>query len=97
LVCRSAIQSQARRDDVLLPDVDKRQYQAEATVSWIVTGYWALTLVLVWWTPWVEIAWFLTIAVGTAGRFVSRRPVSGTGNEQAEERGKQPPRRPSAD
>jgi hypothetical protein len=93
LACRSAIQSQARRDDVLLPDVDKRQYQAEATVSWIVTGYRALTLVLVWWTPWVEIAWFLTIAVGTASRIVSRRAVAGTGNEQAKEGGKQPPRR----
>jgi len=83
LASRSAIQTQARRHDVLLPDVDKRQYQAEATVSWIVTGYWALTLVLVWWTPWVEIAWFLTIAVGTAGRIVSRRAIARTGNERA--------------
>jgi uncharacterized membrane protein len=74
LACRSAMQSRAARDGVLRPEVDMRRYQADVTVSWIVTGYWAATLVLVWWTPWVEIPWFLTAAVGTVGRIASRRP-----------------------
>jgi hypothetical protein len=78
LVCRSAIQSRASRDHVLQPQVDVRRYQAEARVSWIVTGYWALTVLLVWWTPWVEIAWFLTGVVGSAGRFVGRWPAART-------------------
>jgi uncharacterized membrane protein len=74
LTCRSAVQSLASRGDVLLPYVDKRQYQITAIVSWIVTGYWALTLVLVWWTPWVAIAWFLTSAVASVvGLIVKRR------------------------
>jgi uncharacterized membrane protein len=76
LVCRSAIQSLAARDDVLRPDIDVRRYRADTIVSWVVTGYWALTLALVWWTPWVEIAWFLTSAVGAAGRIIGRRSAS---------------------
>jgi uncharacterized membrane protein len=55
LVCRSAIQSRAASDHVLLPKIDLRQYRANTTVSWVVAGYWTLTLALVWWTPWVEI------------------------------------------
>jgi uncharacterized membrane protein len=73
LAVRSALQSRAARDGVLQPEVDLRRYQAEAVVSWIVTGYWAVTLLLVWWTPWVEIPWFLTPAIGTVARFASRR------------------------
>jgi uncharacterized membrane protein len=81
LVCRSAIQSQAARDDVLLPEVGARMHRADVTVSWIVTGYWALTLVLVWWTPWVEIPWSLTVAVGAAGRMISRRSAAGEADQ----------------
>jgi len=77
LLCRSAIQSLASRDDVLLPHIDKRQYRLTTTVSWIVTGYWALTLVLVWWTPWVAIPWFLTSAVASVvGWIVNRRTAA---------------------
>jgi uncharacterized membrane protein len=73
LASRSAMQGRAVRDGVLRPEVDLRQYQADAVVSWIVTAYWAATLLLVWWTPWVEIPWFLTPAVGTAARLAGRR------------------------
>jgi uncharacterized membrane protein len=76
LVSRSAIQSRAALDGVLGPAVDKARYEAEATVSWIVTGYWAATLAFVWWTPWVEIPWFLTAAVGTGCRGFIRRAAS---------------------
>jgi uncharacterized membrane protein len=86
LVCRSAIQSRAARDDVRLPDVDKRRYQAEVTVSWLVTAYWGLTLALVWWTPWVEIPWLLTAAVGSAGRIATRRSAAAARGQQARER-----------
>jgi TMEM175 potassium channel family protein len=81
LVCRSAIQSRAARDHALLPQVDMHRYLAEARVSWIVTGYWALTVLLVWWTPWVEIAWFLTGVVGSAGRLVGRWPAARAADE----------------
>lgn len=74
LACRSAIESGAGRGDVLLPDVDKRQYQATVSVSWAVTGYWALTLLFVWWTPWAQVLWFLTGFVGyVASQLVKRR------------------------
>jgi hypothetical protein len=39
LACRSAIQTGAGRGDVLLPDTDRHQYQANLIVSWAVTEY----------------------------------------------------------
>jgi uncharacterized membrane protein len=73
LLSRSLIQTMAWRDHVLLPQVDKEHFRASLIVSWVVVGYWTLTLALVWWTPWVEIAWFFTVPVGTVGRLVVRR------------------------
>jgi uncharacterized membrane protein len=73
LLSRSVIQTMASRDHVLLPDVDQAQYRESLVVSWIVVGYWTLTVALVWWTPWVEILWFLTVPVGTVARIVCRR------------------------
>jgi hypothetical protein len=73
LLSRSIIQTMASRDHVLLPQVDKEHFRASLIVSWVVVGYWTLTLALVWWTPWVEIGWFLTVPVGTVGRLVVRR------------------------
>jgi hypothetical protein len=84
LAVRSAMQSRAAREGVLQPEIDLRRYQADAVVSWIVTGYWAATLLLVWWTPWVEIPWFLTPAVGTVARFASRRPTTNAEDRRAE-------------
>jgi uncharacterized membrane protein len=76
LLCRTAIQTQASRADVLLPEVDRRSYRVAVIVSWIVVGYWAATLALVWWAPWVQISWFLTGAVAyLAGRIMTRREV----------------------
>jgi uncharacterized membrane protein len=83
LAARSAMQSRAARDGVLRPEVDMRRYQADASVSWIVTAYWAATLLLVWWKPWVEIAWFLTPAVGAVARLAARRPTADAEDEQA--------------
>ena len=84
LAVRSALQSRAASDGVLQPRVDLRRYQADAAVSWIVTGYWAGTLLLVWWTPWVEIPWFLTPAIGTAARFASHRSIADEKDKQGE-------------
>jgi uncharacterized membrane protein len=82
LAVRSALQSRAASDGVLRPKVDLRRYQADAATSWIVTGYWAGTLLLVWWTPWVEIPWFLTPAIGTAvARFASDRSIADEGDK----------------
>jgi uncharacterized membrane protein len=75
LVCHSALQSCADRDSVLAPTVDIRRYRAEARASWLVTGYWMATLLLVRWTPWVEISWFLAPAVGVIARSARRRPA----------------------
>ena len=71
LLCRSGIQSEAIRGEVLLPDVDRHQYEASTRAGWIVTGYWTLTLPFIWWAPWVIIPWFMTIPV----RFISSRVV----------------------
>jgi uncharacterized membrane protein len=73
LLSRSIIQTKASRDHVLLPRVDKEHFRTSLIVSWLVVGYWTLTLALVWWTPWVDIAWFFTVPVGTAGRLAVRR------------------------
>jgi uncharacterized membrane protein len=84
LAVRSALQSRAASDDVLQRKVDLRRYQADTGVSWIVTGYWAGTLLLVWWTPWVEIPWFLTPAIGTVARFSSDRSIADEKDNQGE-------------
>jgi uncharacterized membrane protein len=85
LLCRTVIQAQASRGDVLLPDVDRRLYRATVAGSWIVVGYWAATLVLVWWAPWVQIPWFLTGALAyLARRIVTRRPVAPTRDKQTQ-------------
>jgi uncharacterized membrane protein len=74
LLCRTLIHMRALRDNVLLPDVDRQKFQAEVTVSFIVTAYWLATLVLAWWAPWVLIAWTLTSLVAEiARRTVTRR------------------------
>jgi uncharacterized membrane protein len=67
-LCRSAIQTQAYRDGLLRPRVDVAAFRIEMQVSWLVDAYWVLTLALVWWTPWVQIAWFLTSPVGNLVR-----------------------------
>ena len=70
LACRAAIQTLAGRDDeVLQPEVDRRQHRASVVVAWVVIAYWALTLLFVWWVPWTEILWFLTgLVANLAGR-----------------------------
>jgi hypothetical protein len=75
-ICRSAIQSRADRDDVLLPHVDRQAFRDEVVVSWTVTVYWILTLALVWLAPWVQFAWALAGGVAyVTGRFLARRPA----------------------
>jgi uncharacterized membrane protein len=73
LLSRSVIQTMASRDHVLLAEVDQVQFRESLFASWIVVGYWTLSLALVWWTPWVEILWFFTVAVGSLAGMVSRR------------------------
>lgn len=76
LMCRSAIQLRADRDDVLLPEVDRERYRAETTVSFVVTAYWGATLAVVWWTPWVLIPWLLTSGVAFVAERVTMRRLS---------------------
>jgi uncharacterized membrane protein len=78
LVCRSILQHLIYRGGAVRPDVDPDRIRVDTRVSWIATGYWVLTLTLVWWTPWNEIAWFLTFAVSAAAAAVMRRRA-GTG------------------
>ena len=56
MVCRAGVQSRALRDG-LVAEPERAGIAHSARISWIVTGYWILTLVLCWWTPWVIIAW----------------------------------------
>lgn len=51
----------------------REDYRAEVLVSWITTGYWVLTLALVWWTPWAGIPWLFTSLFATLVRPVVRR------------------------
>src|SRR5271165_2002247 len=76
LLCRSGIRSAAGRGQVLLPDVDRHQYEAITSAGWIVTGYWTLTLLFVWWVPWVLIPWFLTGLVGSIADQIMKRRVA---------------------
>jgi uncharacterized membrane protein len=73
LFCRSAIQAEGLRDGVLIEGADREDYQAEVLVSWITTGYWVLTLALVWWTPWAGIPWLLTSLFANLVRSVVHR------------------------
>jgi uncharacterized membrane protein len=77
LACRAAIQTLAGRDDeVLQPEVDRRQHHVTVVVAWAVIAYWALTLLFVWWAPWTEIPWFLT---GLVANLVGRIYQGGGG------------------
>jgi uncharacterized membrane protein len=72
-VSRTVIQAYALRGDVLFPWVDRARYRDSVTVSWIVVGYWLLTLSLVWLTPWVGIPWAFTSQAGSLGRRIVRQ------------------------
>ena len=79
LLCRSLVQREALRGGVLIPEADVARYQRDVTVSWVVTGYWAVTLLFVWWTPWSEIPWFFASLVASlARRVVHRHPPAAT-------------------
>jgi uncharacterized membrane protein len=79
LFSRTVIEAMAFRDGVLLPGVDKERYRDTLIVSCGVVGYWTLTLALVWWTPWVEIFWSLTVFAGSVGRIARRRATAPAG------------------
>jgi uncharacterized membrane protein len=77
-ICRSAIQARADRDAVLRPHVDRRAFHNEVVVSWTVTGYWLLTLTLVWLAPWVQFSWALAGGVAyVTDRYLTRRTARG--------------------
>jgi len=85
LLCRTLIQVRADRDDVLLPGVDREAFRTEVTVSIVTTAYWFATLALVWWTPWVLIAWFATSPVARLSQWVlARRPTAEAQEDAAE-------------
>jgi hypothetical protein len=73
LFSRTAIQAEALRGGVLIEGADRDEYRAEVLVSWITTGYWVLTLALVWWTPWAGIPWLFISLFATLVRSVVRR------------------------
>lgn len=73
LLSRTAIQAEGLRGGVLIEGADREDYRAELTVSWITSGYWVLTLALVWWTPWAGIPWLFTSLFATLVRSVVRR------------------------
>jgi uncharacterized membrane protein len=56
---KTAAQSRALRDGLLRDDVDPADLRGDVRIGWVVTGFFAATLLLCWWTPWVMIAWDL--------------------------------------
>jgi len=56
---KTAIQARAQRDGLLSDDVDPAEFRQDVRVGWTVTGFYAATLLLCWWAPWVMIAWDL--------------------------------------
>jgi uncharacterized membrane protein len=76
LLSGTLIAVRADRGHVLRPGVDLVRYRSNITESWIVVGYWTLSLGLVWWTPWMQIPWYLTGAVAAAlTRVMNQRQV----------------------
>ena len=73
LFSRTAIQAEALRGGVLIEGADRDEYRAEVLVSWITTGYWVLTITLVWWTPWSGILWLFSSAVASLVRRIVHR------------------------
>ncbi|MEU6218242.1 TMEM175 family protein [Streptomyces sp. NPDC047022] len=76
MLCRSGIQTEAARMDRLSDDTHRSVRHLESAVSWVVTGYWGLTLLIAWWTPWVQVLWFLSGAVGHAFARLARCRVT---------------------
>ena len=53
-------------DDLLAPWVDPVRFRRDTWTAWGVGGYWLATVVLVWWTPWIIVAWVCTPLVAGA-------------------------------
>ncbi|WP_392895451.1 TMEM175 family protein [Streptomyces sp. LN699] len=66
MLCRSGIQTQASRHGVLSSPAQESAQRLDSAISWLVTAYWGLTLLLAWWTPWVQLLWFLSGAIAQA-------------------------------
>jgi uncharacterized membrane protein len=62
---KTAAQNQVLRDGLLRVDVDVADFRGDIRIGWIVTGFFAATLLLCWWTPWVMIAWDLGPVLAT--------------------------------
>ena len=76
LVCRTVLQQMADDDEALRPTADRSRVRRETAVARITTGYWLLSLLLVWFSPWIQIAWFGTFVVGFAATTVLRRSAA---------------------
>ena len=57
---RSALQTQAYAGGLLRSEVDAQKFRRTARSSWLVAGWWGLSLALAWWTPWIILAWAAT-------------------------------------
>ncbi|MER8187541.1 TMEM175 family protein [Kitasatospora sp. NPDC094015] len=79
MICRSSIQTLAGRPDVLSSPALEPDRRLDSVISWLVTGYWALTLLLVWWAPWVQLLWFLSGALARALTPLLRPRLAPTG------------------
>jgi uncharacterized membrane protein len=73
LVCRSVLHQMAYDETALRPHADHGRIRGEILVSWITTGWWLLSLLLIWWAPWIQVLWFLTFVVGFVANSVVRR------------------------
>lgn len=76
LACRAVLEQLAYDERALRPHADRVRIRRNLMVARIATGYWMLSLLLVWWAPWIQIAWFLTFAVWFAANAVLRRSMA---------------------
>jgi uncharacterized membrane protein len=62
---KAAVQRQALHDD-LLPDNDETaKFRTDVRIGWALTWYYAATVLLCWFTPWIQIAWDLGPALAS--------------------------------
>ncbi|SHN43130.1 TMEM175 family protein [Cryptosporangium aurantiacum] len=73
LVCRAVLEQLAYDAGALRPHVDRARIRRNVVIIRIATAYWLLTLLLVWWAPWIQVAWFGTFAVWFAAHLLLRR------------------------
>lgn len=79
LLSRAMLLSRAYRQDALKPGVALAHARHQVAIAWVTTGYWSLTLLLVWWPSWIRVAWILVWLIRPVGELLRRQVEPRTG------------------